>query len=161
MKRMIKKIILVLYIFLFSFFSFCNVVLAEGEEDNDSFVIIPEAKTEVNVQKIWKEWWKVWENYNKEYENLNKKWDLGAQVASWIVWWDTILLLIKYFVKFLSQLGLVIWALMIIYAWYIYATGVFSWNVSKATPAIKNAIIWIVIIIWSYAIMKILVHLFL
>jgi hypothetical protein len=58
-------------------------------------------------------------------------------------------------IQFLSQLGLVVWTIFIMYAGYKYIISVLN---SQKTPSstIKNAIIWILIIIFSYAIMRIL-----
>jgi hypothetical protein len=50
---------------------------------------------------------------------------------------------------------------MIIYAWYKYATGVFTWDASKSwKDAIKWAIYGLLIVIFSYSIMKILLSMF-
>jgi hypothetical protein len=51
---------------------------------------------------------------------------------------------------------------MIVYAWYLYSTTVFGWwDASKWNKAIKDAIIWILIVSFSYAIMKFLTAAFL
>jgi len=52
--------------------------------------------------------------------------NLGDQFASGIMTWNTLIQYIVYLVRFLSQLALVIGAVMIVYAGYIYATGIFS-----------------------------------
>ena len=131
---------------------------------SDDFVLIPEAnntgEVENAIRDVWSKWGEVWKKYNDKYEKKLKN-DLWAQIATGIMWWDTILLFLKYLIKWLSQLGMVIGALMIIYAWYIYATAVFTWNATKWSTPVKNAIIWIIIIISSYVIMKILVNMFL
>jgi hypothetical protein len=50
---------------------------------------------------------------------------------------------------------------MVIYAGYIYASSVFSWgNASKGNEAIQNAITGILVIAFSYAIMKLLTSAF-
>jgi hypothetical protein len=83
-------------------------------------------------------------------------------MASWIMTRDTLLDYMVYLVKFLSQLWLLFWASMIIYAWYIYASSIFRWwDASKWKTAISRAIIWVVIITFSYAIMKLLTSAFL
>jgi len=60
------------------------------------------------------------------------KGQVGDQLASGIMTWDTLLDYVVYVVRFLSQIGLVIGAVMIVYAGYLYATSIFSQgNVAK------------------------------
>ncbi len=152
-----KKIIVLLLSFICSF----NLFTFAADPEVDDFVIIPEASWKVGeiTENISKEWWKVWEKYNKEYSKIKD--DLWAQFATGVFWWNSILLFIKYLIKFLSQVGMVIGALMIIYSGYIYANAVWTGNATKWVDPLKKAIIWVVIIIWSYAIMKILTSMFL
>lgn len=126
--------------------------------------IIPESNTwdkEISekVENVWKKWWVVMERYNTKAKELD--WDVWAQMASGIMNWDTLLNYAIYLVNFLSWIWLLIWACMIIYAWYIYSTSVFTGNASKWTDAIKNAIIGVLIVIFSYAIINVLTHMFL
>ena len=122
--------------------------------------IIPETKDETiweKVQDIWIEWWKVWDNYNQQAAIYQEDWDLWAQMASGVFTWDTLLDYLAYLIKFLSEVGIFVWACFIVYAWYLYATSIFnsdSWATSKWNTAIKNAIIWVIVITFSYAIMK-------
>jgi len=51
---------------------------------------------------------------------------VGNQLASGIMTRDTLLDYVVYFVRFLSQIGLVIGGIMIIYAGYAYATEIFG-----------------------------------
>lgn len=123
--------------------------------------IIPESDT--SDVDLWKTvesigvGWEVWDNYNKQAEKLQSENDLGAQMASGIFTWDTLLDYLAYLIKFLSEIGIFVGACFIVYAWYLYATSIFnsdSWATSKGNTAIKNAIIWVVVITFSYAIMK-------
>jgi hypothetical protein len=76
--------------------------------------------------------------------------------------WDTLLDYATYLVNFLSQVWLLIWWLMIVYAWYMYATTIFWWwDATKWNNAIKYAIMWILVVIFSYAIMRLLTRAFL
>jgi hypothetical protein len=50
---------------------------------------------------------------------------LGDQMASGIMTRNTLLNYVVYLVKFLSQIGLVIGAVMVIYAGYLYAMTIF------------------------------------
>lgn len=69
--------------------------------------------------------------------------------------WDTIASYFARFVNYLSQLGIFIGACFIVYAGYVYATAVFGGGkVEKGNMAIKNALLGVVIITFSYAIMK-------
>ena len=87
---------------------------------------------------------------------------VGDQLASGIMTWDTLLDYVVYLVRFLSQIGIVIGVVMIIYAGYLYATSVFSaGNMTKGKSAITNAIIGVLVIAFSYAIMKLLTSAFL
>lgn len=128
--------------------------------------IIPEAqnKDEVvtSVKTVGDTAWSVRKNYNSEAERLAAKHDIWAQMASGIMNWDTILDYVAYLIKFLSQAGIFVWALMIVYAGYIYASTAFTGgDISSGKTAIKNAITGVVIIAFSYAIMRVVVVAFL
>jgi hypothetical protein len=113
----------------------------------------PEEIEEINtkIKEIWSEGWKVWENYNKNASGMST----SKQIASWIMNRDTIMNYIVFIIKFLSQLWLLVWAWFIMYAWYKYMLTAFGqWKDANST--LKNAIIWVIIVIFSYAIMKIL-----
>ena len=88
---------------------------------------------------------------------------LEQKMATGIMDWTTILDYVVYLIRFLSQIGLVIGAVMIIYAGYIYASSILtdSGSGSKGKDAVKNAILGVVIIVFSYAIMKLFTSLFL
>jgi len=105
------------------------------------------------IKTIWSGW-NVWKNYRLAVKDLS----LPERWASWIIGWDDIPVFLTLIVGFLSQLGLVVWMAFIMYTWYKYMVSVFSgWKVPNQT--IKNAIIWILIVIFSYAIMKTLTSL--
>ncbi len=83
-------------------------------------------------------------------------------MASGIMNRDTIFLLLAQLVRVLSNMALVIGAAMIIYAGYLYISSVYTGdNAAKANGAIKWAVIGIVVVIFSYAIIRILVAMFL
>jgi hypothetical protein len=104
----------------------------------------------------------VRDRYNQQADNWSN--NLWNQFSSGIMTWDTLIGYTIYLVRFLSQIALVIGAVMIIYAWYIYATAIF-WSSGDGTAewnkAIKYAIQWIVVVASSYAIMRILTSAFL
>ena len=149
-----EKFIKVLVIWLFSFFVVSCGVMAQ-EPDPIDFTIIPELKgeeiSEINakIETIWSEWWHVWDHYDDEAENLTT----NQQIASWIMNWDTILNYLVFVVQFLSQLWLAVGVLFIMYAWYKYMVSVFNGG-KLPTETVKNAIIWVIIVIFSYAILK-------
>lgn len=102
------------------------------------------------------------ERYNAIAENYEKKWDIAKAMQTWIMGRNTLIQYIVYIMKFLSQLGLLIWGIMMLYAGYQYATTIFWYgSPSDAKAAMKNAIIWIIVIITSYAILRGLMSLFL
>ena len=151
---MLEKFIKVLVIWLFSFFVVsCGVMAADP--DPIDFTIIPEIKEEeisqVNeaIEKIWSKWWDVWDNYNEKADNLTT----NQQVASWIMNWSTIMNYLVFVVQFLSQLWLAVGVLFIMYAWYKYMVSVFNGG-KLPTETVKNAIIWVIVVIFSYAILK-------
>jgi hypothetical protein len=124
--------------------------------DVEGFEIMPKLKpeeiSEINtaIKEIWSEGWKVWENYNKNASGLTT----AKQITSWIMTRNTIMNYLVFVVKFLSQLWLVVWAWFIMYAWYKYMLSVFNWWKTPSST-LKNAIIWVIIVIFSYAIMKV------
>jgi hypothetical protein len=95
--------------------------------------------------------WKVRINIHNAHEDLS----FSERWAGWILEIDDIMNYMVQIIQFLSQLGLVVWTIFIMYAGYKYIISVLN---SQKTPSstIKNAIIWILIIIFSYAIMRIL-----
>jgi hypothetical protein len=91
-------------------------------------------------------------------ENKNQ---LGDQFASGIMTRNTLLNYVVYLVRFLSEIGLLIGGVMVIYAGYMYAMTVFGGgDATKGNKAITNAIIGILVIAFSYAIMKLLTSAF-
>ena len=128
--------------------------------------IIPESlssnqELDQKVKEIAKKPGQVIETYNQQAEDLSKKWDLGSAFATWIFNRDLILLYIAYLVQFLSQLGMLIWWVMVVYAGYLYAGTIFNFgDVPWAKKAITQAIQGILVITFSYAILKILTSMF-
>lgn len=130
--------------------------------------IIPESQSSPQeIQKIITEIWDIsgknWvlDNYNEKALELEKKGDLGTAFATGVFSWKTIIKYIAYLMKFMSQLGLLIWGIMVLYAGYQYATVLFGGKgPNDAKNAIKNAVIGILVIIFSYAIFRALVAMF-
>lgn len=94
-------------------------------------------------------WWEFRKNYLLAAGNLS----FFERLASWILIRDDIPNVLVLVVQFLSQLGLVVWVIFIMYAWYKYILSVFNWW-KAPNSTIKNAIIWVIIVIFSYAILK-------
>ncbi len=158
-----KKILIIwttiISIFTMALVFFPTVTIADSNElDVNWFDIMPkltpEEMTDVNkkIEEIWEVPWHVREKYNK-YASSGMS--TSQQLASWIMNRDTIMNYIVFIVKFLSQLWLLVWAWFIMYAWYKYMISVFNWW-KTTNSTLKNAIIWVIIVIFSYAIMRIL-----
>lgn len=65
-------------------------------------------------------------------------------------------------VRFVANMALVVGSAMVIYAGYLYVMSVYAGDqTSKANEAVKDAAIGIVIVIFSYAIQKIVSQAFL
>jgi len=145
---------------------------------NPEFEILPKATDTDKVKKFVEQLGdtKSSENFSEIYnaraeDLLNDWWTadrecawLGNQFASGIFNRDSILCLVVQVVRFVSNMALVVWALMIIYAGYIYAMSVFnsdSFGVGKGHEAIKRAIIGIVVVTFSYAIINFVIEAFL
>ena len=148
-----KKLIILLFL---SIWIFClNFVYAE-----DDWTLIPTASGEVKKLDVWDNQ-TVWEAYNKKAEELESDKDVWWAFASGIFSWDLIFQYFRYLAKLLSQIGLVIGAWMIIYAGYKYVIGVFTQdNAKSGKDAIKWAIYGLLIVTFSYAIMRILLAMF-
>ena len=154
---MIKKIVFWLLIsFILSTPTFAS--LANTRND---LHIIPETQESTEeldkkVKDIAKNPGKVLETYNNKADELAQKGDLGSAFATGIFNRDLILLYIAYLVQFLSQLGMLIWGIMVVYAGTIFG----FWDVKWAKTAIEQAIKGILVISFSYAILKILTSMF-
>lgn len=159
-RKIIKKIWILIALGIFSFFILPNITNAGDDEiPIDGFNIIPELESwEVeeiwrNVEEIWKNPWKVWDKYNEIA--ASDDFTTSQQLSSWIMNRDTILNYLTFIIKFLSQLWLLVWTIFIMIAWYKYVVSLFNWW-KVPSESVKNAIIWIIIVIFSYAIMRIL-----
>jgi len=166
-KSFLKKMMGVMWLMLFALPWFFGVL---AQSDDVDFAIIPEAVNEKqisgdvaavgNVHVVTNDKEKsVWDVYKRI--GTKEKRNLGDRLASGILSWDTLLDYVVYLVKFLSQVGLLIGAAMIIYAGYMYATQIFGWDTSKGKTSIKYAIIWVIVISFSFAIIRIITNAFL
>ncbi len=152
----LKKLLLLTFFILILSLSINNYSFAAWSDNIDvDYYVIPKIKDESvkNIQEateaIWKTWWSVMETYKAKAKTLTKE----EQINSWIMTRDTIIDYLIFVIKFLSQIWLVIWAGFIMYAGYKYMVNVFTWN-SIDKSMVPNAIIWVIIIVFSYAIMK-------
>ena len=153
---MLRKTWKFLIMWFLSVFVMPYSVLAQDLEV-DGFNIMPEltdaeiGQINTKITRIWSEWWQVWKHYTDEAAQLTT----SQQIASWIMNWDTLLNYVVYLMRFLNQIGILIGAIMILYAGYLYATSVFKlWDVNKAKNAIASAIKGVLIIVFSYAIWR-------
>ena len=151
--------------FLISFI-LSTLTFASLANTRNDLHIIPETQErneelDKKVKDIAKNPGKVLETYNNKADELAQKGDLGSAFATGIFNRDLILLYIAYLVQFLSQLGMLIWGIMVVYAGYLYAGSIFGFsNIPQTKTAIKNAITGILVISFSYAILKILTSMF-
>jgi hypothetical protein len=151
------KIWVIFCLFALNLVVYPHNIHAQEDMDVDWFYILPELsgesidKINTAIERIWKTWGNVLNEYTKTAETLKPQ----EQINSWIMNWDTIMNYLVFIVKFLSQLWLVVGFWFIMYAWYKYMVSVFN-NGKTPSSTITNAIIWVIIVIFSYAIMKIL-----
>jgi len=156
-KFLLRNMWLILIISFFSILLLPNNLYAQNDLEVDGFNIMPELNDdelwEVNnqINIVWSKWWEVWKNYNNAASWLST----SKQLASWIMNRNTIMNYLIFFVQFLSQIWLVVWAVFIMYAGYKYMFSAFGKG-GVSSKIIVNAIVWVLIIIFSYAIMRIL-----
>ncbi len=153
--------VFVVYVLWFLSLSFLSFSLVRAQ--NVDFEIIP--SSEVSNEKVMKDVKELADSPGSVRDKYKEKASddkrgLWEKLASWIMTRDTLLDYVVYLIKFLSQLWLVVWAVMFIYAWYMYATDIMWWDASKWKDAMKYAIIGVVVLSFSYAIMKILTNMF-
>jgi len=146
MNRFIRKIWLPIFLLTFSLYT-------QADSFNITRELTDNEITKVNRRIKIISWdpWNVSSNIHKAHEDLN----LFERLASWILEIEDIMDYLVLVVKFLSQLWLIVWMVFIMYAWYQYIISVFNWW-KVPSNTIKNAIIWVIIVIFSYAIMRFL-----
>lgn len=136
-------------------YSFANL-----DRTQNNLHIIPQTSyskqdTSNIIKNIWdiEQWGTVLEKYSGAAAELEQKWDLGAAFETGVFSWNIVISYLVYLLRFISQLGLLIWAVMILYAGYQYATFIFGfWDPSKAKTTINRAIQWVLILVFSFAI---------
>lgn len=119
----------------------------------DDIAIIPKWSWTNAAQKVEKvsSGWKVWQTYRDVVENDNLSlWD---QLASGIMSRDTILDYCVYLAKFLWEVALLVWAMAIIFMWYKRILK--NLKPQQENPLWK-IILWLLIIIFAYAIVKLI-----
>lgn len=168
---------IIILLFPIFFWSLVGAVETEFELIPDVTDKQAEEERKDAVELLSKPWekWIVSDNFAEIYNQKAKSFDdtdkkgkikecsgLWAQLASGIMNRDTILCIAAQVVRFITNMAMVVWAAMIIYAGYMYATAVFNWgNAAKWWEAIKRAIVGIVVVIFSYAILNLLINAFL
>jgi hypothetical protein len=142
-----------------------SIVSAQTPTSNEvkDYVIINEANhanVDAKVKAISTTKGTVRDAYNTQLNDKTFAASVPDQIASGIMSWDTIMDYVVYLLRFLSQAALLIGALIFIYNGYQYILE----SIGMGNPSsgnIKNAVIGICIVIFSYAIMKILTRAFL
>lgn len=156
MKDLYKKLIFAItlfgcFIWCFNFYTFADETDVEWLTISHKLTTWEVEHTNQRIKIIWSHPGEVWPNIHKAHEDLT----LRERLAVWILDIDDIMNYMVYVVRFFSQLWLLIWAGFIMFAWYKYMLSVFNWWKTPSST-LKNAIIGVLIIIFSYAIMKIL-----
>lgn len=134
------------------------------EDPATNFTIIPQSSNKDTVTQQVKSLGSTdaagnfWNKYRDAADN--KVVDVGDQLASGILNRDTLLNYTVYLVRFMAQFALFVGALMVIYSGYNYAMAAFTGKQGSADP-IRNAIKGILIITFSYALIRILTSAFL
>ena len=156
--KYLKRTLLLLpsFFIIFSCLFINNYIFAAWDIDVDYHIIPKITSKEISeiqkaTEEIWRTWWSVMSTYKKKADELANS--PAQQLNSWIMNRDTIMKYLVFVIKFLSQIWLVIWVGFIMYSGYKYMINVFTWN-SIDKSMVPNAIIWVIIIIFSYAIMK-------
>ena len=150
MKKQILKIFSTIFTTIIIFRSHTNA-------EEWSLSIVPKLSEEEvehtnrRIKLLWSRWWEFWKNYLLASDDLS----FFERLASWILTRDDIPNFLVLVVNFLSQLWLVVWVVFIMYAGYKYIVSVFNWG-KLPSSTVKNAIIWVIIVAFSYAIMRIL-----
>lgn len=141
---MMKKLLTILAII---FVTWCSMAFAA-----DDISILPKWSWTNAAQKVERvsSGWKVWSVYNEVLEEDMSLWD---KLASGIMDRDTILDYCVYLVKFLWEVALLIWAAAIIFLWYKRIVRNIFWEAPKWLTLV---ILWIIIIIFAYVIVKLI-----
>ena len=153
-----KKLYIKIFIFTLIFWLFLCPIFHINADDiewlNITKKLTPEEVEHTNrrIKFLWANPWKFWEYYQNAHDDLT----FWERLASWVLQIDDILNYTVFIVSFLSQLWMIVWVIFIMYAWYKYILSVFNWT-KAPNSTLKNAIIWVIIVIFSYAIMRILI----
>lgn len=167
MKKTLTSIITKSAIMMLGVFVLFILANQTSAQDND-FAIIPEAANEADVinavNSVSRSGWKVIENYkDAAYWAKNPDWTrawselwLWEQLASWIMTRDTLLDYVTYIVRFLLQLWLFVWAIVMIYIWYQKITEFrdFKWG------KLAKVVIWLAVLTFAYVIIKTITSMF-
>lgn len=153
-----KKFLLLAIVFTLSSLS---LITNATQHTSNYLHIIPETETDNDyddkaasiVKLVWDDDGRsVNDRYNEQAKDILDDWDIWLAFETGVMNWDILLSYVAYVIRFINQLWILIWSIMILYAGYQYATSIFWWKVSNWNNAIKNAIIWIIVIVFSYAI---------
>ncbi len=101
------------------------------------------------------------ESVRNKYNDEAKKLTPEEQFVSGIMTRDTLMNYAAIFLKWLAPAGIVMGWVMFIVVWYQYIMSVITGKEMVKKSLITNAIIGILVIIFSYAIMRILTRVFL
>lgn len=101
-------------------------------------------------------WVSVWWEVMQRQKELAKTLEMPDKIRTWIMDWDTILDYCAYLARFLWEVALLVWALAIIFLWYKRITK----NLFKEKNDLTPIIIWLLVVIFAYVIVKLLWYAF-
>ncbi len=156
-----------IYICIILFFVSTSSVWAQSPSSNEvkDYVIVNQANqsnVDARVKAVSTTKGSVRDEYNAQLndKSFNNPANISDQLASGIMSRDTIMDYAVYLLRFLSQIALLIGALVFVYNGYQYILETIGMG-SPNSGNMKNAVIGMCIVFFSYAIMKILTRAFL
>lgn len=169
-----KKFLFCIYVLFVGFFAIGDIALATQDTDILSLKIVPTSKDATTMNSlVMRQKWQdadgtpltndnAWFRY--KYENSTKQLQANKDLWSEIQWWfinfGTILTFLTYLIRLISNVAIVAGAFFVIKWGYEYALQTFGGK-AKTTEYIKNVVIGIFIMSFSYGVIKILAFTFL
>ncbi len=161
--RFVKKLLLSVGLGIILTFALWTQTDSVYADSNDFFILDKADGGQEAVEILINKGGGVWDEYDKQaHENPELVWqeNLANQIQTWIMTWDSLIFFLIDALQFLSQLGLLIGVLMIIFVGYQYASYSITW-VEPKQSYIGDAITGILVISFSYAILQIITEAFL
>lgn len=167
--KLVRISLFYIYILLIGFFAIGNITLASQDTDVLSLKIVPSVNNQSQVDAyILDQKWQAtvsnnksfWYKYEYNTTELQKNKDLWWQIQWWFINFGTILSFLAYLIRLITNVAIVAGAFFVIRWWYEYALQTFGGK-PKTTEYIKNVVIGIFIMSFSYWVIKVLAFTFL